>query len=93
MILVGDSLSQVALGMHSTTMVTLDQMIHHSQAVIRALPPGTGPFVVVDLPFGSFEASLEQGIQAAIRMFKEAQVDCKSNRHETGPVLSIRRKR
>lgn len=80
-ILIGDSLSQVSLGHSSTTSLTLNEIIHHAQAVSRAVslpltPQSGSPFLIVDMPFGTFEASTEQGVLSAIRLVKEAGVDC-----------------
>ena len=70
-ILVGDSLAMVALG-HSTTLpVTIDQMIHHADAVSRAV---NRALVVCDLPFLSYQESLTQAIRSAGRVLKETQV-------------------
>lgn len=67
-ILVGDSLGMVMHGMESTLPVTLEMMILQAQAVIR----GTSrALVVVDMPFGSYEASREQAFMSAARVLKE----------------------
>lgn len=67
-ILVGDSLGMVMHGMESTLPVTLEMMILQAQAVIR----GTSrALVVVDMPFGSYEASREQAFTNAARVLKE----------------------
>ena len=69
-ILVGDSLAMVALG-HSTTLpVTIDQMIHHADAVSRAV---NRALVVCDLPFLSYQESLTKAINSAGRVLKETQ--------------------
>jgi len=67
-ILVGDSLGMVMHGLESTLPVTLEMMILQGQAVMR----GTiRALVVVDLPFGSYEASREQAFASAARVMKE----------------------
>lgn len=71
MVLVGDSLAMVALGMEDTSAVTLDDMVLHSRSVMRG---ARGAFVVADLPMGSYEVSSEQALQSAIRLVKEGRV-------------------
>jgi 3-methyl-2-oxobutanoate hydroxymethyltransferase len=71
-ILVGDSLGMVALGHPTTLPVTLEDMVHHARAVMRARPRA---LVVVDLPFGSYQQGPEQALSSAVRLMKEAEVD------------------
>lgn len=70
-ILVGDSLGQVVLGYDSTLPVTLDEMIHHASAVRRGAP---GSFVVLDMPFLTFQISREEAVRNAGRVLKETGV-------------------
>ncbi len=72
MILVGDSLGQVVLGYDSTLPVTLDEMIHHARAVRRGAP---GTFLVMDLPFLTYQVSNEEALRNAGRALKEAGVE------------------
>src|SRR5262244_4320938 len=67
-ILVGDSLGMVMHGMESTLPVTLDMMILQGRAVMRG---SQRALVVVDMPFGSYEASKEQAFMSAARVLKE----------------------
>jgi 3-methyl-2-oxobutanoate hydroxymethyltransferase len=71
MILVGDSLAMVALGMADTSEVLLEEMILHCRSVARAT---TSAFTVGDLPMGSYEISPEQAVDSAIRLIKEGRV-------------------
>jgi 3-methyl-2-oxobutanoate hydroxymethyltransferase len=67
-ILVGDSLGMVMHGLESTLPVTLDMMILQGNAVMRG---SRRALVVIDLPFGSYEASKEQAFTSAARVLKE----------------------
>ncbi|GJD93646.1 3-methyl-2-oxobutanoate hydroxymethyltransferase [Methylobacterium iners] len=67
-ILVGDSLGMVMHGMESTLPVTLEMMIVQAQAVMRGTQRA---LIVVDMPFGSYEASREQAFLNAARVLKE----------------------
>ena len=69
-ILVGDTLGMVMLGHDDTLPVTVDQMIHHTAAVRRGT---TNAFVVGDMPFMSYQASLEEGFRNAGRFLKEGR--------------------
>jgi 3-methyl-2-oxobutanoate hydroxymethyltransferase len=68
LILVGDSLGMVMHGLESTVPVTLDMMILQGRAVMRG---SQRALVVVDMPFGSYEASKEQAFLSAARVMKE----------------------
>lgn len=72
MVLVGDSLAMVVLGHTNTTSVTMDEMLHHSRAVARG---ARTPFVVSDMPFGSYHASTEDAIRNAVRFIHESHVE------------------
>jgi 3-methyl-2-oxobutanoate hydroxymethyltransferase len=69
MILVGDSLAMVVLGQENTLAVTMDEMLHHTRAVSRAV---SHALVVADMPFGSYHGSVAEGVANAIRFVKEA---------------------
>ena len=68
LILVGDSLANVILGLDSTVPVTLEQMIHHGAAVRRG---ATRAMVIVDMPFMSYQVSTEDAVRNAGRVMKE----------------------
>jgi 3-methyl-2-oxobutanoate hydroxymethyltransferase len=67
-VLVGDSASNVMAGHETTLPITLDQMIYHAQSVMRGIDRA---FVVVDLPFGSYQSNSEVALASAIRIMKE----------------------
>lgn len=68
-ILVGDSLAMVGLGYETTLPVTMEEMLHHVRAVSRGVKRA---LLVADMPFGSFQASVEEGVRNAGRFLKEA---------------------
>ena len=62
LILIGDSAAIVSQGRDSTVCMTLDEMIYHCRAVARgARKDRQGPFLLGDLPFGTYEVNPEQG--------------------------------
>jgi 3-methyl-2-oxobutanoate hydroxymethyltransferase len=72
MLLVGDSLGMCVYGYESTIPVTMDQMIYHAEAVRRGAP---NCFLVGDMPFMSYQSSLEKAVENAGRFLKEAGCD------------------
>lgn len=68
-ILVGDSASNVMAGHETTLPITLDQMIYHASSVIRGVDRA---LVVVDLPFGSYQADSKEALRSSIRIMKES---------------------
>ena len=71
-ILVGDSLGMVVLGYTSTVPVTMEDMIHHTKAVMRGT---TWAFVLGDMPFMSYQTSTEDAVRNAGRFIKEGGCD------------------
>lgn len=69
LILVGDSLAMTMLGYENTLPVTVDEMIHHTSAVVRGV---TQALVVADMPFMSYQVSIEQALDNAGRFLKLA---------------------
>ncbi|CAI8184158.1 MAG: 3-methyl-2-oxobutanoate hydroxymethyltransferase [Flavobacteriaceae bacterium] len=68
-ILVGDSASNVMAGHETTLPITLDQMIYHAASVVRGVKRA---LVVVDLPFGAYQADSKEALRSAIRIMKES---------------------
>lgn len=71
-ILVGDSASNVMAGHNSTLPITLDQMIYHGCSVVRAV---SRAFVLVDMPFGTYQGNSKEALSSAIRIMKETGAD------------------
>lgn len=69
LILVGDSLAMVVLGHENTLAVTVDEILHHTRAVRRAVRRA---LLVADMPFGSYHGPVAEGLANAIRFVKEA---------------------
>jgi 3-methyl-2-oxobutanoate hydroxymethyltransferase len=69
LILVGDSLAMVVLGHENTLAVTVDEMLHHTRAVRRAVRRA---LLVADMPFGSYHGTIDEGVANAVRFVKEA---------------------
>lgn len=73
MLLVGDSLGMAVYGYSGTMPVTLDQSIHHTEAVRRGAP---NTFIIGDMPFGSYHGSVHDAVQNAVQYHKKCGVDC-----------------
>lgn len=71
-VLVGDSLGMVVMGLDGTVEVTMEHMIHHIKAVVRGCK---GPLIVGDMPFMSYNVSIEKAIHNAGRLMKEGGCD------------------
>ncbi|MDX8387233.1 MAG: 3-methyl-2-oxobutanoate hydroxymethyltransferase [Ghiorsea sp.] len=71
-ILVGDSVGMVNLGFDSTLPVTIEHMIMHTASVVRGCQT---PWVVCDLPFGSYQQSKEQALETSVRILQETGCD------------------
>jgi len=66
-VLVGDSVGNTVLGYSSTIPVNLEDMVHHTRAVRRGVKRA---LLIADLPFGSYQSSTEQAVQAAVALVK-----------------------
>jgi 3-methyl-2-oxobutanoate hydroxymethyltransferase len=73
LILVGDSLGMVCLGYPDTVSVTMEEMIHHTAAAARGAERA---IVVGDLPFLSYQVSVEDAVRNAGRLVKDGRADC-----------------
>src|SRR5579863_492347 len=82
-LLVGDSLGQVIYGLPSSVPVTLDMMAAHGAAVVRG---SYHAVVIVDMPFGTYEASPEQAFTSAARLLKET--GCAGVKLEGGAAMA-----
>ena len=71
LILIGDSLAMVALGYDTTLPITLDEMVHHAKAVRRGVQRA---LLVCDLPFMTYQESVQQALHSAGRLLKETGV-------------------
>src|ERR1700745_3846334 len=69
LLLVGDSLGQVILGLDTTIPVSLDAVLHHTRAVTQG---ASRALVVADMPFLTYQVSVGQAMHTAARLFKEA---------------------
>jgi 3-methyl-2-oxobutanoate hydroxymethyltransferase len=83
LLLVGDSVGMVVHGLPNTVGVTLEMMILHGQAVMRG---ATRAMVVVDMPFGSYEAGPEMAYANAARVMKET--GCQAVKVESSPAMA-----
>jgi 3-methyl-2-oxobutanoate hydroxymethyltransferase len=83
LLLVGDSVGMVVHGLPNTVGVTLEMMILHGQAVMRGAKKA---MVVVDMPFGSYEAGPETAYGNAVRVLKET--GCQAIKVESGPAVA-----
>jgi 3-methyl-2-oxobutanoate hydroxymethyltransferase len=71
-ILVGDSLAMVVLGYENTLPVTMDEMLHHARAVARG---AKAPLLVGDMPFMSYQVSVEDAVRNAGRFLQQGGMD------------------
>lgn len=73
MILVGDSVANVVLGLESTTQVGMQEMLHHAKAVTRAVKQA---LVIGDMPYESYQLNPAEAVKNARRFMEEAKCDC-----------------
>jgi len=84
-LLVGDSLGMVIKGENSTLGVSLEEVAYHVRAVRRGAP---SPFLIADMPFGSYQSSIEKGIESAVTLMKAGAEAVKvEGGSETAPLV------
>ncbi len=71
-VLIGDSVGMVVMGLEGTVAVTMEHMIHHIKAVVRGCK---GPLIIGDMPFMSYNTSIREAIHNAGRLMKEGGCD------------------
>lgn len=86
LLLVGDTLGEVMLGYPSTVPVTMEEMLHHCRAVTRSTSTS---FVVGDLPFMSYQISVDEGLINAGRLLQEGGVHCVKLEGATETILEL----
>jgi 3-methyl-2-oxobutanoate hydroxymethyltransferase len=86
-VLVGDSLGMAVLGYADTLSVTMDDMVHHARAVRRAVQRA---LVVVDMPFGSYQVSMEETLRNGLRLVKEAGAEAVKLEGGVAQAASVR---
>ncbi len=85
-LLVGDSLGMVIKGEENTLSVSINELAYHVAAVRRGAP---NPFLIADMPFGSYQISVEQGVESAIQLIKAgAEMVKVEGGRETLPLIN-----
>jgi len=87
-VLVGDSVGMAVLGYEDTLSVTMEEMLHHARAVRRGVERA---LVVVDMPFGSYQVSVEDAVRNGLRLVKEGGAE--AVKLEGGVAMGLRRSR
>src|SRR3954463_6842257 len=72
MVLVGDSLGMVVLGYDDTMSVTMEEMLHHTRAVRRAVKQA---LLIADMPYGSYHLDEKDAVKNAVRFVKESRAE------------------
>ena len=88
LLLVGDSLGNVVLGYKTTVRVTMDEMLHHTKAVVRG---ATHALVVADMPFMSYQVSAEEALRNAGRLVQEGGAQAVKLEGGTRSAETVRR--